>query len=123
MATRDEFLRAVWAEVIDLPATGEWVDAAIAEARIRPDGAFADAGRALARLLAAGADRRDVGAVVRVAAYESVVSLLYMLGDPGVDAGEGNLMHESLLSADPSGREGRPAQDTERGSARDGGGG
>ena len=98
-----------------------WLDAAGADARTRPDGAFADAGQALARLLAAGADRGDIGAVARVAAYEAVFSLLYMLGDPGVDGGEAALLHESLLSADPSGREGRPAPDAEPGAAADGG--
>ena len=108
MAMRDDFLQAVWAEVIDPPAAGAWVDAAVADAHAQPDGAFADAGRALARLLAAGANRGDLGAVARAAAYEAVFSLLYMLGDPGVDSGEASMLHESLLSADPSGREGRP---------------
>jgi hypothetical protein len=41
-------------------------------------------------------------------AYETAFSLLYMLDDPGVDAGDVTMLHESLLGADPSGLEGRP---------------
>ncbi len=109
MPTREEFLRIVWEQVIDAPVTGAWIDSAVAEAQARPDGPFADAGQALARLLASGAGHRDVGLVVRAAVYEAVFSLLYMLNDPGVDGNEVFMLHESLLSADPSGREGRQA--------------
>lgn len=108
MPTREEFLRAVWEREIDSWAHGTWVDAMTAEAQARPDGSFADAGRAVARLLAAGVDRGDLAAVARAVAYETVFSLLYMLDDPGVDGGAVFMLHESLLSADPSGREGRP---------------
>jgi hypothetical protein len=31
-----------------------------------------------------------------------------MLDDPGVDDDDNKMMHEELLGADPSGREGRP---------------
>lgn len=107
MPTREEFLRIVWEQVIDAPVEGAWIDRAIADAQAHPDGSFADAGQALARLLATGASHRDVGLVVRAAVYEAVFSLLYMLDDPGVDGNAVFLLHESLLSADPSGREGR----------------
>lgn len=109
MPTREEFLRAVWERAIDPWARGSWVDALVAEAQARPDGSFADAGQAVARLLAAGAGRDDLAAVARSVAYEVAFSLLYMLDDPGVDGGDVFMLHESLLSADPSGREGRPA--------------
>ncbi|OWK37812.1 hypothetical protein FRUB_06932 [Fimbriiglobus ruber] len=80
----------------------------VAETQTRPSGSFADAGHAISRLLAAGADRGDLAAVARAIAYETAFSLLYMLDDPGVDGGAVFMLHESLLSADPSGREGRP---------------
>jgi hypothetical protein len=35
-------------------------------------------------------------------------SLLYMLDDPGVDDDDNKMMHEELLTADPSGKDGRP---------------
>jgi hypothetical protein len=108
LPTREEFLRVVWERAIDSWASGPWADAMAAEAQARPGGSFADAGHAVSRLLAAGADRGDLAAVARAVAYETAFSLLYMLDDPGVDGGEVFMLHESLLSADPSGREGRP---------------
>jgi len=42
----------------------------------------------------------------RFAAYEAAFGLLYMLEDPGVE--DATMLHESLLAADPSGKEGRP---------------
>jgi hypothetical protein len=108
LPTREEFLRAVWDQAIDSWARGAWVDAMAAEAQACPGGSFADARRAVSRLLAAGADRGDLAAVARAVAYETAFSLLYMLDDPGVEGGEVFMLHESLLSADPSRREGRP---------------
>ncbi|MEO2091993.1 MAG: hypothetical protein ABGY75_21270 [Gemmataceae bacterium] len=108
MPTRDEFLRAVWEQAINPWAGGSWVDALVAEAQSRPGGAFADAGQALARLLDAGSSRHDLASVARAIAYEVTFNLLHMLDDPGVDGGEVFMLHEALLSADPSGREGRP---------------
>ena len=109
MPTREEFVRAVWERAIDSWAGGSWVDALSADAQSSPGGSFTDAGQALVRLLKAGADRNDLGAVARAVAYEVAFSVLSMLDDPGVDGGEVFMLHESLLSADPSGREGRPA--------------
>jgi hypothetical protein len=37
-----------------------------------------------------------------------VFATLYALDDPGVENGEVFMLHESLLTADPSGLEGRP---------------
>ena len=69
---------------------------------------FADAGASLERLLAAGANRRDISLAARFAIYEAVFSLLYMLDDPGVDDNDVFMLQESLLGTDPSGKEGRP---------------
>jgi len=108
VSTRDEFLRIVWEQIIDAPKSDSWIDNFIAEATNRPDRSFADAGVALQRLLDGGADRADLSKVARAIAYETVFSLMYMLDDPGVDDGDVFMLHESLLSADPSGMEGRP---------------
>ena len=108
MASREEFLRQVWEEVINSTMQEHWIDNVIRESEKRPDAPFADLGLALKRLLAAGADRRDLSLVARHAAYEAVFGTLYALNDPGVDDNDVEMMHESLLSADPSGKEGRP---------------
>ena len=86
---------------------GEWIDNAIANYRRDPSGAFADSCEALQRLLDAGANRRDISLVARAAIYEAVFSLLYMLDDPGVDDEDVFMLHESVLTSDPSGKEGR----------------
>ena len=46
--------------------------------------------------------------IARFAAYETAFRVLYMLDDPGVDGPDSTMLFESLLSADPSGKEGRP---------------
>ncbi len=107
MATRDEFLRQVWDEVINPSMSGAWIDYQVDSSKRSPNAPFADSGPAIERLLASGADRRDLSLLARQSAYEAIFSLLYMLDDPGIDDDDA-MLHESLLGADPSGREGRP---------------
>ena len=80
----------------------------IAYGKRDPNRPFADLGPVLERLLKSGASRRDLSLISRFAAYEAVFQALYMLGDPGVDNNDIEMMHESLVGADPSGKEGRP---------------
>ena len=108
MPTRVEFLRLIWNEIINSPISGTWIDGMIAESKRDANAPFADVGIALQRLLAAGADRHDLSLVARWASYEAAFSILYMLDDPGVDGGNVFMLQESLLGADPSGKEGRP---------------
>jgi hypothetical protein len=108
MASRARFLNQLWIAVIDAPMTGTWIDNVIAASERKPDEPFADVGPALKRLLAKGVDRRDLCAIARFSKYEAAFTLLYMLGDPGVDDDDNKMMHEELLTADPSGRDGRP---------------
>jgi hypothetical protein len=108
MASRDEFLKQMWDEVINSAMQEHWIDNIIRDSERRPDSPFSDLGPALKRLLAAGADRRDLSLIARHAAYEAVFGTLYALSDPGVDDNNIEMMHESLLSADPSGTEGHP---------------
>jgi len=66
-------------------------------------------GAAIERLLAAGVSKRDLGLVLRCAAYEAVFGTLYALSDPGAeDVDDVSTLYEELLTADPSGMEGRP---------------
>jgi hypothetical protein len=113
MASRGEFLRAIWKEIINAPLSEVWIDNAQKRAAKEPNAPFADVGSVLDRLLAAGASRRDLSLICRSAAYETVFGLLYMLEDAGVDDNSSPLF-ESLLGADPSGKEGRPGSAPEK---------
>jgi hypothetical protein len=52
--------------------------------------------------------------VARAAAYSSAFGTLYAPGDPGVDDNDIEMRHESLLTADPSGKDGRPGSPPEK---------
>jgi hypothetical protein len=83
-----------------------WIDNVIRESEQHPNAPFSDVGPALKRLLTLGASRRDLSLIVRHAAYEEAFTVLSLLSDPGVDDNEIEGLHESILSADPSGKEG-----------------
>src|SRR5262245_25019500 len=109
MATRDELLQHLWTSIINSHLRDGAIDNEIAQCkRSEPDAPFANTGRALERLLAAGASRRDLKLVLRSTAYGAVFHTLYSIGDPGVDNDDVFMLFEELLGADPSGMEGRP---------------
>jgi hypothetical protein len=108
MASREEFLKHLWQHNINSCMQEHWIDNSIRDSERRPDAPFADLGATLKRLLALGATRRDLSLVARASAYESVFGTLYALSDPGVEDNDVEMLHESLLTADPSGKEGRP---------------
>lgn len=121
------FLREAWKCVVK-PDDVSWIDRTIADAKARPSDPGAGIGPALERLLAVGADRKDIHEVVRVMQYELLSSLCYLLEDPGQlepeledlswrlvrinESGEiiGTIdgLHESLIETDPTGLEMRP---------------
>ena len=109
MATREEFLGLLWKEVIDSPSRDQALDNIIENCKRSPDGPFGDVGAAIERLLEAGASRRDLRLVFRSIAYEAVFGTLYSLSDPGLEEDEdASALYEELLTADPTGMEGRP---------------
>ena len=109
MATREELLDYLWKEVINVHLRDRALDNIVENCRRNPDGPFGDTGAAMERLLAAGVSRRDLGLVLRSAAYEAVFGTLYALSDPGPGEDDDiSMLYESLLTADPSGMEGRP---------------
>ena len=108
MASREEFLKQLWHDNINSSMQEHWIDNMIRESERHPDAPFADLEPALKRLLAIGATRRDLSLVARHSACKSVFGTLYALSDPGVENDDVEMLHESLLSADPSGKEGRP---------------
>lgn len=108
MSDRHALLKHLWTNVINANLRSEALSETIARARSRPDDPFADSGPALERLVALGADPKDICLLMRDAAYNAVFSTLYAIGDPGVDGDDVFMLHEELLTADPSGMEGRP---------------
>ena len=108
MATREEFLTLLWNDIINPMMSESWIEGTISNSRKHPDSPFSDSGPALENLLALGATKKDICLLSRNAAYDAIFSVLYMLGDPGIQGNDTEMLHESLLCADPSGKEGRP---------------
>jgi hypothetical protein len=112
-----------------------WIEREIERYRRQPDGPYAGIGRALERLLALGADRRDLVELARGAQATMLFGVAYLLNDPGLSGDEveevRNLgwalvetdedwtstdreigcLHESVLETDPTRREMRPRPD------------
>lgn len=113
-----------------------WIDNQVAATTRKPDAPLAGAGLAIAALRSKGATDAELATLVRTMQAEMLHGLLYLLGDPDLaddedlveaaglgpvgwhlvicdDDGEpGDVvlanLHESLLAADPDGREFRP---------------
>lgn len=107
MTPREQLLQQLWSD-INAAMEERWIDGCIRHSEQHPDAPFADTGAALQRLLALGADRRDLALLWRQASYETAFGTLYLMGDTGIDLADFRGLHESILSADPSGLEGRP---------------
>jgi len=135
MSPRELFLRGLWARIPSDEET-DWVRNV---AKIpRTNAPLGDDGEIVRRMLAAGVSEQDVARFARIVSYEAVFRVLYYLGDPNAayegftdeqpklywgglqafdattdsPAGELSGLHESLLSADPTGREMRPPGNT-----------
>jgi hypothetical protein len=111
MSERDDVMSEIWSTVVNASMAEHWIENTL---RVRPGEPFGDdETAALRRLLDAGVSRRDLSLIVRKARYEAAVTTLYLTSSYQLDPIKG--MHESLLSSDPSGREGRagsaPAKD------------
>src|SRR5262245_59083327 len=119
MTTKEELLRRLWSHINSYVSPSyigqalvseDELDRIVEENKKRPGEPFADTGPAIERILAAGAARRDLCLVLRWAAYGAVFDTLYHI-DPeeaGVDCKDLVGLYALLLSADPSGMEGRP---------------
>ena len=108
MATRQELLLQLWNEVINACSREDALTNIIQNSARNPDGPFGDTGLAIRRMLDAGASQRDIAVAFRSVAYEAVFQTLYSLDDPGVDDDDVSMLYEELLTADPSGMDGRP---------------
>lgn len=105
--TADELLKKLWIKSINDYMNPESLDTII-EKFSNDKRPFGDTGPALERVLSAGASRRDLGLLLRYAAYCAVFDTLYEIEDPEFDKSDVEGLHESILSADPSGMEGFP---------------
>ena len=108
MNTRAELLKRLWQQVINVNLDANSLGAVITRSKTKPNAPFADTGPALERVLAAGADPKDICLIRRQAAYAATFATLYALDDPGVEDDNVFMLFEELLMADPSGMEGRP---------------
>jgi hypothetical protein len=109
MATREELLEYLWVSRINAYMQEDWIDKEVKMSQRYPNAPFADVGPALSRLLSLGATRRDLSLIARAVEYNGVFDALYALdGHPGIEDGEVAELAESLLMADPSGKEGLP---------------
>jgi hypothetical protein len=109
MTAREELLTRLWQEVININLRDASLDYIIANCKRDPMAPFGDTGAAIERILAAGASRRDLCLVMRCTAYEAAFGTLYALSDPGSDPDDDvSTLYEELLTAEPSGTDGRP---------------
>ena len=106
LPSRDEFVTLLWNEVVNEPMREQWIDERISRSEKRPDDPFADMGPLLVKLQSIGVTKRELSLLHRYASYCAVFATLYKLEDPGCRDAFG--LYEDLLSADPSGLEGRP---------------
>ncbi len=80
-----------------------WVDNLAGDARRETTGLFGDAARAVAEMLAAGIDRRTVGALARFVAYEAVFSVVHTIDEEFDTEHEGQLPGWALVELDSLG--------------------
>jgi hypothetical protein len=118
------FLRQAWASIFSEDDEG-WIDTEIKYARANSSAAGAGLGLALERALVANAARTDLIEIARVAQWQLLHRICYLLDDPSFDEpeladtswglfevdGDGQPirriegLHESVLETDPTGRE------------------
>ncbi|MEO6436418.1 MAG: hypothetical protein ABIP55_11765, partial [Tepidisphaeraceae bacterium] len=108
MAVKKGFSERAWEEIINGGMDGKWIDALIERSRTSPDEPFADAGPLLDGMLSKGVSREDICRLLRFANYETVFATVMLAAEEELDAESLEGVHEELLSADPSGKEGRP---------------
>jgi hypothetical protein len=103
MDDRKAFLEWIWTDLINGADPHS-----VAVGGTPPDEPFADATEALGRIRAAGAAVEDIARILRAERYEAAFRLLFQIFERELSGTELHGLHESLLSADPSGLEGRP---------------
>ncbi|HEX8521272.1 MAG TPA: WD40 repeat domain-containing protein [Tepidisphaeraceae bacterium] len=108
MAAKKGFHGRVWDEIINGGMDGKWIDGVIEQAKQRPDDPFADVGPLLAEMLKKGVTKNKIARLARFIRYEAVAETITIAAEDGMDAEALDAAHEDLLTADPSGKDGRP---------------
>src|SRR5262245_29941044 len=96
------FLRQAWKGVTSEDDV-DWIERSRERARKRPDEPYSGSGHALERLLAAGANPRDLTELVRCEQAGMIFHLCYLLDDPSFDEPEFQEMHWGLFQLDGEG--------------------
>lgn len=109
MASGNVLLEELWADVINGNLDKKSLRSTVAYAKQRPTAPFADAGAAMARMLKAGVSVDDICRFARYERYDACFQVLYKICALGVESADLDGLYELLLSADPSGEEGRPS--------------
>lgn len=132
LEVRRALLSMAWEQIVQ-PGDFAWIQGFVSRSREEKNAPGSGAGRALEKLLQGGAEPAEITEVVRLMQFEAIFGLLYCLEDPPHSAytwrifqvnedGEPieaiSAAYESLLSADPTGKELRPSGATQRGSQR-----
>jgi len=96
MSELNDDLREIWGYIAD-EGDLSWIDRVAGQAE--DSGPLGDYGAIIRRMLELGVSKIDIARFARINGYEAAFGALYIVG---------NGWHESLLSADPTGREMRP---------------
>jgi len=107
-AAKKGFSARAWEEIINGDMTGGWIDGTIEAARNRPDDPFADSGPLLQAILKKGVTKADICRLARHIRYETVFETVQLAAEEELDSEQLEGVHEELLMADPSGKDGRP---------------
>jgi len=100
MSELDDDLREIWSYIADEEDLS-WIDRVANQAE--DSAPLGDYGAIMRRLLKLGVSKNDIARFAKINGYEAAFGALYV-----VDNG----WHESLLAADPTGREMRPPAGT-----------
>lgn len=106
-AKEQAFINALW-DIIGNPGDEVVPEPARPGAQTSPE-PFGDVPIAVRRVLQSGASASDLSAISFWSRFDSIATTLRVIENSNVETFEDVLgLHESLLGADPSGREGRP---------------
>ena len=108
MAAKKGFSERAWDEIINGDMNGDWIDGVIEAAKQRPDDPFADSGPLLQAMLKNGVTREQIARLARHIRYETVFETVQLAAEEELDGDQLGGVHEELLMADPSGKDGRP---------------
>lgn len=109
MVSKPKFLESIWHELIDPWLTEHWIDNCLRNIEQgKASSPFGEVDMIVKRLLECGASREELSRLARFAAYETAFGFVCMIEDHRVPRRSVEGLHEGLLGADPSGRDGRP---------------